>query len=139
MVKKKEGFDIVKLVKDIKRYKLITVFFVISLVFFFSGLFVEGDTIVVKLAALGLIIFGGISIYLTWAQPSFMSEETTMYNVAIATSHSFCSLAFILALIFLIDMWVYHIRDMLFALFGAIFLSIMAGGLYLAFKLKDYV
>ncbi|MFH1521166.1 MAG: hypothetical protein ABID61_05965 [Candidatus Micrarchaeota archaeon] len=128
-----------KFVKDIKRYKLITVFLVISLVFFFTGLFVEPGTAIVKVAALGLIVFGGVSIYLTWAQPSFMSEETTMYNVAVATSHSFCSLAFILAIVFVIDMFVYHITDMLFALFGSIFLSIMAGGLYLAFKLKAYV
>ncbi|VVC03226.1 Uncharacterised protein [Candidatus Bilamarchaeum dharawalense] len=134
---KKRLFDHKNLLKDVKRYKLLTAFFVISLVFFFAGIFIEEN--VMKFAALGLILFGGISVYLTWAQPSFMSEETMMFNVSVATSHSFCFLAFIIGVIFIIDRFVNPISDMLFALLGSIFLSIMAGGLYLAFKLKDYV
>jgi hypothetical protein len=137
-LKPKRGlFDHKLLLKDIKRYNLVSAFFVISLVFFFTGIFIEAN--IMKFAALGLIIFGALSVYFTWVQPSFMSEERIMFNIAVATSHSFFFLAFMLGVLFVLDRFVSPITDMLFALLGAVFLSVMAGCIYLAFKLKDYV
>ncbi|MFH1786003.1 MAG: hypothetical protein ABH842_06255 [Candidatus Micrarchaeota archaeon] len=133
MVKK---FDITRAVKDIRKYKIVSIFFAVSLGFFFTGILIDPG--LMGFFAIGLIFMGATSIYLTWVQPSFMSEETTTFNIAVATSHSFFFLAFMIGVIFIIDRFFVPITDMFFALLGSFFLSMMVGSIFLAYKLRRY-
>lgn len=119
-----------------RKYKVIRLFFVISVVFLFAGLFIDEN--MMKYAALGIILLAGLSTYMTWVQPSFLSEKSVMFNLAVATSHSFVFLAFSLGLIFMIDQFVIMIQNMMFAIFGSVFLSIIVSSLYMAYKLRMY-
>ncbi|MFH2106258.1 MAG: hypothetical protein ABII22_03280 [Candidatus Micrarchaeota archaeon] len=125
------------LIRDIKRYKIISAFFLIALVFFFSSLLLDGETM--KYAAIVIIILGGISVRMTWVQPSFISEQTNLTNVSIATSYSFLFLGFMLGLVFLMDSFGIKIENMTFTIFGCVLLSIIAASVYLAYKMKYYL
>lgn len=120
-----------------RRYKLIIFFFILSLAFFIVGIFLDRETM--KFAASGIILLAGISIYSTWIQPSFLSEESITFNLAVATSHSFVFLAFALGVIFLVDSFLFPIENMVFAIFGSVFLSLIVASLYLAYKLRTYI
>lgn len=129
-------FNAKALSRDVKKYTIVTIFFFIALLFFFAGLFMPSN--VIKFAAVALIIFGGLSVRMTWVQPTYLSERTTMFNLAGATSYSFLLLGSLLGLIFLIDLFAYHIANMPFAIFGSVVLSIIASSMYMAYKLRDY-
>ncbi len=134
---KKAFFDTKALYKDVKKYKIITAFFIISLIFFFAGVFIEKE--VMKYAAIGIIILGGLSVHMTWAQPHFVSEHSALFNVAVATSHSFLFLGFLLCVLFIIDQFIFSVENITFAIFGSVLLSIIVASLYLTYKLRKYM
>jgi hypothetical protein len=125
------------LLRDIKRYKIVSAFFLIALIFFFTSLMMDGESM--KYAAVVIILLGGISVRMTWVQPSFISEQTNLTNVSIATSYSFLFLGFMLGLIFLMDQFIVKIENMAFAIFGCVLMSIIAASVYLAYKMKYYL
>lgn len=137
LVVKKGFFDFKTLFGDIERYKVVSAFFVISLLFFFAGLFIEKE--VMKFAAIGIIVMGGLSVKLTWAQPHFISKKSALFNVSVATSHSFLFLGFLLGVLFVVDSFLFQIENMTFAIFGSVLLSIIVTSLYLAYTLREYM
>lgn len=134
---KQSLFDFKILIMHIQRYKIVSAFFIISLIFFLAGILIEDN--IMKFAAIGIILLGGLSVHLTWAQPKFMSEKVALFNVAVATSHSFLFLGFLLGLLFVMDSFIIKIENISFTIFGSVILSIIVACIYLAYKLRDYM
>ncbi len=137
IMKGRKFFDFGLLFRDIKRYKIISLFFVISLLFFFAGIFLEKE--IMKFAAVTIILIGALSVRMTWVQPQFMSNKTILFNIASATSNSFLFLGFLLGLIFVIDLFILEIENMNFAIVGSLILSIIVTSLHIAYVLRDYM
>ena len=137
MAEKKKIFSFKLLFRDVKKYNVISLFFVISLIFFFAGIFIEAQ--LMKFAAVGIIVMGALSVRMTWVQPSFISEKSVLFNIASATSNAFLFLAFLLGLIFLIDSFVLRIENIIFAIVGSVFLSIIVASLHIAYLLREYM
>lgn len=122
-----------------KKYHFLLLAFAFAVLFFVYGTFAHREAMRWSALGLTLVVLGTTAISWKWTRADFVSERTQQINAAYAASNTFLFLVLLLAVVFLWDIFVHSIVNPDFAVFGALFLSIMIMRLSIIQTLGEYV